>query len=394
MAKKKVNKINNAFVVSKYYGFNNIDKFDVEKDDIERAMNLRKGSQFIDKILRPLEEQIAILRVSKEKENLKTEYPILLYQEDLPKGSHKKPRLKKDERNINLHIIGTPKSIAEALLIKTAISILEEEGIKDISLEVNSIGGKESLTQFMKELNSYYKKNISELNGTCKQLFKDGAHSLISCGNKDVKKLSEDAPSPLEFLTEPDRKHFSEVIEYLESENIPYEVNKDILGDPHYSTHTVFTILDKKSGKIVATGTRCDSISKKIGLKKQIPSACLSLVLKDPKKVPDSKLPNSKKYNFCFIQLGKDAKFKALKVLETLRKANIPIYQALGRDKLSSQLIIANRNKVPYILLMGQKEAITNSVVVRDTRTHSQISVPIDKLVPHLKELLKKLKNK
>ena len=233
---------------------------------------------------------------------------------------------------------------------------------------------------------------MNELSPTCKQLFKDSTHSLVSCGNRSVEKLSEEAPSSLEFLNESNRKHFSEVIEFLESENIPYEINKNLLGDPYYSSHTIFTIINKKNGKIVATGTRCNQLQKRIGIRKELPSTSMTMLLNKPKKTSKTDLPSKEKYKFCFIQLGNDAKFKALEIIDTLRKAKIPIYQSLTRDKLSSQLELAQRNRVPYILLMGQKEAMDNTVVVRDTRTHSQISVPIKNLVVHLKKLLKDLK--
>ncbi|MFT5180112.1 MAG: histidyl-tRNA synthetase [Candidatus Paceibacteria bacterium] len=392
MTKKETNsKTSNSFIVSQYYGFKKMSKFKVNDTDTEKSKSIKKNSEYLDKVLRPVEEQLALFRTCSELEDKRTEYPALVYQEDSPKGDHKKPRLKTGDKNISLHIIGTPKSIAEALLIKTALSILEEEGIKDVSLEINSVGGKESLAQFTKELNAYYRKNMNSMSQTCKQLFKEGSHSLVSCGSKEVKKMSEEAPSSLDFLSEDDRKHFSEVIEFLESENIPYEVNKNVLGDPYYSSHTVFTIINKKDGKIVATGTRCNNISKKVMGRKEMPTTSLTLLLNNPKKASVPAFPERARHKFCFIQLGNDAKFSGLKVIETLRKAKIPVYQSLSRDRLSSQLEIAERNRVPYILLMGQKEAMDQTVVVRDTKTHSQIPVPIKTLVPYLRNILKGL---
>ncbi len=67
--------------------------------------------------------------------------------------------------------------------------------------------------------------------------------------------------------------------------------------------------------------------------------------------------------------------------MEILRKANIPVYQSLSKDKLTSQIAQAEKMKVSYILLMGMKEALENSIVVRNTTTRSQETILIQDLV-------------
>lgn len=378
-------KVDNAFIVSQFYGFDGVELPEVEKEDIERAKTLRKDSKFIHDIMPPVEEPLAILRNYKDEATRENAQPILLYCEGQAKGSHNKKKPKPGEKNISLHVIGTPKSIAEAILIKTAMCILQEEGYKDLSVEINNIGGKDSMNQFFKELTAYYRKNLSNLNAECRQMFKEGTHALIMCKNKIKDEVLNEAPTPLSFLTEESRNHFKEVIEYLESQDIAFEINKDVLGDPHYSTNTVFTILDKKTGKILATGSRYDQLSKKSGLKKDIPSAGITIKINKPKQVPRSREMKSAK--FFFIQIGLDAKRLGLKVLEELRNANIPVYQSLPNDRLSVQLKNAKKLKAPYILIVGQKEANDKTVLVKDANTHSQESVPLKDLVKHLKKM-------
>ena len=70
-----------------------------------------------------------------------------------------------------------------------------------------------------------------------------------------------------------------------------------------------------------------------------------------------------------------------------LRQAKIPVHQSISRDKITTQLAKAKRYKVPYVLIMGQKEAHDGTVVVRDVESHSQISVPIKELANYLKHL-------
>lgn len=390
MAEKKKAKprsVPQSFVISQYFGFNEIDLPEVKKDDMVKAKSLRKGYAYIDKCLPPLEEHIALLRDYKEQEQIKKRpLPLMVCFEGQAKGSHKKNRKKPGESIHNLHIIGTPKSIADAILIKTALCILQETGHNNLSLEINSVGGKESLAQFNRELTNYYKKHLPSLSTSCRQLFKDGAHSLVTCGTVPGEIKSE-APSPFTFLSDTSREHFKEVLEYLETQNIPYEINKDILGDPHYTTHTVFTIVDSKTGKILASGSRFNMLGKKIGIRKDIPCASVTLHLTKNKNVRASEMPDLRKSKFYFIQFGFEAKLKSLEVIELLRKVKIPVYQSLSQDKISSQLEIAKKMKFPYVLIMGHKEAQDNTVLVRNLESHSQVAVPIQDLPAYLKKL-------
>jgi histidyl-tRNA synthetase len=374
--------VSNAFVISKYYGFEGVDLPEISKEDLELADKIRKGSKYEHADLPPLEYKISLLKNHKD-QDFEVHDPVMLYCESTTKHG----KTVSGDKNIQLQIIGTPKSIAEALLIKTTLCILQEEGFKDIGVEINNVGGKESLPNFIRELNNYYKKHLNDMDTDCRQLFKDGPHALVTCSTTIKPEIKQNSPSPLNYLNENNRVHFKEVIEYLDVEGIPYDVNKDILGNPNYSTNTVFKIIDKKSGKVLATGTRYNQLAKKVGHKKDLPGVGVTIKIAKPKQVPSSKVPKSNNVKFFFIQIGSQAKFKSLQVLEMLRKAKIPVHQTITRDKITNQIAKAKRLKTPYVLIMGQKEAIENSVLVRDTQTHSQTAIKIDNLIDYLKNL-------
>ena len=106
----------------------------------------------------------------------------------------------------------------------------------------------------------------------------------------------------------------------------------------------------------------------------------------------DGRIPTSKKIEkplVCFVQIGFEAKLKSLQVIEMLRAAKIPTYQSLSHDKLSSQLQIADNQKIPYAIIMGQKEAMENSVIVRCMANQSQETVPLPNLQKYLEKILK-----
>jgi histidyl-tRNA synthetase len=94
-----------------------------------------------------------------------------------------------------------------------------------------------------------------------------------------------------------------------------------------------------------------------------------------------------KKPKIYFIQLGAEAKLKSLAIIEILRKAHIPIAQSLSKDSLGSQLAIAERLAIPYVLIFGLKEALNNSVIVRNMSNRSQETIKLSELLEYLKEI-------
>src|SRR5690606_21961715 len=105
------------------------------------------------------------------------------------------------------------------------------------------------------------------------------------------------------------------------------------------------------------------------------------------KKSKSSPSRGVQKSKFYLIQLGFNAKLRAVPLIERLRRANISITHSLSKDKLSSQLGTAENLHLPYVLIIGQKEALENSVVVRNVETRSQETVPMDSIVEYLKKL-------
>ena len=96
-----------------------------------------------------------------------------------------------------------------------------------------------------------------------------------------------------------------------------------------------------------------------------------------------------KKPKVYFIQLGIEAKLKSLNVIEILRKAHVPMTQALSKDSLGAQLGMAEKSGAPYTIIFGQKEAIDGTVIVRNMATRSQDNVKHKNLGEYMKGLNK-----
>jgi len=132
---------------------------------------------------------------------------------------------------------------------------------------------------------------------------------------------------------------------------------------------------------------RAYALYKKLGFKKEVPMIGIKINFKSD--FEKRLIPKIKRSSVFFIQLGDEAKHKSLKVIDILRQEDIYIYHSLGRDKMAGQLAMADRVKTPYILIMGKKEAMENTIMIRDVATRSQETIAILDLTNHLKKLFK-----
>ncbi len=375
-----------------YYGFTPAKHFQISKDDTKKASALKdswsKNCSGMPWLFTQTfaEERVALLREYVEDNMLSLPQPVMLI--------HESETIKERAKStINLEVIGTAESIAEAILIKSATSILHDNGHKDFTIEINSIGDKESLNKFTKELTNYYKKNLNSLSAHCRQNFKKDPFYVLPCNECDTEcKLKEGMPTSISSLSDEARAHFTSVLEYIETMKIPYKINNCLVPDRKYGSGTIFEIKellsDGNTGEVLAVGFRYDGLAQKIGNKKDIPGAGVKIFLK--KKAVIKKISKLPKPIAFYIQLGDEAKHRSLEVIEMLRREGVYIYHMLGRDKFGSQFSLVEKSKVPYVIIMGKKEYIENSVMVRDNATRNQQTVPLEKLVEYVNQLVKR----
>ncbi|MFA6446334.1 MAG: His/Gly/Thr/Pro-type tRNA ligase C-terminal domain-containing protein [Candidatus Paceibacterota bacterium] len=372
-----------------YYGFMPISNPVTDRNDSDRARELRNSETGDDLeiydfplLSHRLEEKITMLRAYSEKNWIIEPQPVMFAYKECENKNRKK-HISRDGR-LTLDLIGPSRSGSEAVLIKTAISILEKHGIKDVMVEINALGDRQAAQRFAKELIPYYRKYLNDMPAPCIQLMKKDPFLLGSCEHEKCRCFAEGAPKPTHFLSEPAREHLKEVFEYLETLGIPYRINDLLVGSGSLYPQTIFRIVSPDTGTIHATGVRFDWLGKKAGCKKETPIVSLKMVYK---KDTQEKQVKIKPPRLCFVTLGTEAKLKSLEVIETLRQAKVLVYQALGRDKFAGQVALADKLRLPYVLIMGKKEAMENSVIVRNTITRSQEVVLIPNLAQYVKAL-------
>lgn len=393
--------------VAMYYGFKPIETPALEHEEIFTS-SIGEGTDVIDKemyslktkggdklALRP-EHTASLMRAYIENGMQTLPQPVMFYQYG-PSFRHDNPQKGRYRQfwQFDADILGSDKSIMDALIIKVAITILEEAGAENLSVDINSIGDKECRKNYIRELTNYYKKNLSSLPAVDRERLKTNPLRILDSKEPETKEINEKAPDAISFLGADSKKHFKEVLEYLEEMGVPYTLNKNLVRGLSYYTRTVFEIIDQTGAEngsplTLAGGGRYDYLAKAIGHKKDVPAMGMAIgvdrIVQAPwyKKLTPRIMKKPKIY---FIQLGMEAKLKSLNIIEILRKAHIPLHQSLSKDGLSAQLAIAEKLNIPYTIIFGQKEAIENSVIVRDMSDRSQKTVSIDKLSDYLKKL-------
>ena len=393
--------------IAVYYGFKPIETPILEQEEVFTS-SIGVGTDIVDKemytfrtkggdhvAMRP-EGTAGAVRAYIEHGMQSLPQPVMLYYYG-PFFRHDNPqkgRLR-ELRQFGFEIIGGEKSISDAMIIQLTYLTLQEAGAKNLILDINSIGDKECRGQYMKELTSYYNKHINQVCNICKQRVKTNPMRVLDCKDPKCAEVKEKAPDSVGALCDGCKKHFKEVLEYLEEMNLPYQINKNLVRGLSYYTRTVFEISEgtpkegNEHGMTLAGGGRYDYFAKMLRSKKDIASVGVSIGVD---RVVRSDWFNGlaprimKKPKIYFIQLGTEAKLKSLNIVEMLRKGKIPIEQSLSKDSLTTQLGIAEKLEIPYVILFGQKEALENSVIVRHMANRSQDTVKIDKLLEYLKK--------
>ncbi|MEK7118774.1 MAG: histidine--tRNA ligase, partial [Patescibacteria group bacterium] len=329
-------------------------------------------------------------------------------------------------RQFGIEMIGSPKSISDAMVIYLTAMILNDVGLKNITIDVNSIGDKDSRVPYLRELTQYYRKHINRLCANCRERIKTNPLRLLDCKSAECQPYKEKAPQSIAHLSSASKEHFKEVLEYLDALKLTYRINPYIVRGLDYYTHTVFEITetpdgmisealaenatqleetaDEKRGRMaknereaitvaplaLAGGGRYDYLAKRLGSKKDVPAVGGSIGVDRVLLSPNYKAVTPrivKKPKIYFIQLGFEAKLKSLEVIEVLRNARIPVAHSLNRDSLSGQLGTAEHLEIPYAIIFGQKEALDGTVIVRNMQTRSQDTVKLAKLAEYIKNI-------
>ncbi len=316
---------------------------------------------------------------------------------------------------------GDESPAADAEVIYMALLFLESLGLKNLVLRVNSIGDANCRPQYLKALKDFFKSRNKKLCVLCKDRAKTNILRILDCKEEACREVFKEAPQFLDYLDEHCRDHFKKVIEFLDEIKAPYRLDPFLVRGLDYYTNTVFEIaLEEMSpAEEVVEEKLLDSAQGKPKEEKEGPvSTGLTLVaggrynklvnlLGGPvtpavgwaigierlimaMKKLSIKVPENKSQPKIFLaQLGDFAKRRSLVLFEEFRHHGIKAGTSLGRDSIKAQLRIANRLNVKFTLIIGHKEAIDKTVIMREMDSGIQEVIPMDDIIEAVKKRLK-----
>lgn len=377
--KWSLNEFDKSLITATYFGFMPVTAPRVSQEDIALTEYCGEYPYY------DAAEKAAVIRHYLEQNLASLPHPLAI--------AYKKAPARKRAGGYALHFIGSPSGIAEATLIRAALSILSEEGYKNLRVDINCIGDKESIGVYEKELGNFVKKFGAGLSETLKASIKEDVFNLFRHEEEEIVQLRSIAPSSITFLSAQSRLYFKEVLEYLEALNIDFRLSSELIGEKNHASHTIFAIksigatAEELGEATLAVGYRYSRLGRRLGLRKEIPMAgvnIFSMPGTNQEKKVYKQLPRPK---FYLVQLGREAKIKTLSLIELLRSHHIPVHHFLGKDKLTVQLSNAENLRVSYLIIIGQKEALDGTATVRNVTTRAQDTISLSELPQYLKHI-------
>lgn len=294
----------------------------------------------------------------------------------------------------NFDMFGENDPILDAQTIQLAYRVVQQLGLKNIEFQVNSIGTPESRRDYEKALVRYLEAQKGKLCQNCRERLMSNPMRILDCKEDKCIQLTAHAPQSIDYLDQESRDHFKRLLEYLDELELPYSINTRLVRGLDYYTNTVFEIRSTdKDGKnySLGGGGRYNRLIESLG-GESTPAIGFGLGLDRivlEMKRTQVKPHQEPKPKVFLAQLGDMAKKKSLRLFSALEKNGILIAESFGRGSLKSQLRVANRLGVEVTIIIGQKEALDGTAIVKDMVSGTQETVTQERLVDATKKILK-----
>ncbi|MDP3015281.1 MAG: histidine--tRNA ligase [bacterium] len=288
---------------------------------------------------------------------------------------------------------GENDPVYDAQIILAGYRLIEELKIKNLTVEINSLGCKNCRLIYRRKLQDYYRKLSVKICKDCRRRLSLNPLRLLDCKNENCQAIKTKAPIMLDNLCSACRNHFRLVLEYLDELNLSYILNPYLVRGLDYYNRTVFEFTAEKLKFSLGGGGRYDDLGEMLGAKKgSLPAIGNSLgverLIEAMKERGIDVVPKSKTKVF-LIQIGQPAKKRAFCLIEEFRKSGVKVLESLGRESLNSQLRIADKEGAAIALILGQREVFEDSIIIRDMKSGAQETVPLAKVVEEVRKRIR-----
>lgn len=288
-------------------------------------------------------------------------------------------------------VFGLFNHLTEAQTIGGVWEFLKSLGLKDCTLEINHIGNDQCQLAYQETLRDFLMAKKFQLCDNCNEHLQGRALNVLRCANLDCQELLTEAPAVLDFLDETSKAHFTNILEALDELAIPYQLNSLYAGpDGHGKTNFVIRGKLKGENVVIGEGGYHDGLMQNLCGKNYCCfgfSGSLSKVreLLEANKITAAKEQKSEVF---LVPLGELAAKKNLRLFRDLTAEKISVYDHFGNAGVKNQLKQAETFHAPIALIMGQKEAMDEMVILRDVKSGMQEIISYDKIVQEVKKRL------
>jgi histidyl-tRNA synthetase len=285
---------------------------------------------------------------------------------------------------INCEYMGVKEAMADVETMKLAYDILKAIGLKNIKLEINSLGSVESKKAFEEALIKYLTKYKNDLSEDSKIRLEKNPLRILDSKDEGDKKILQNAPKISDYYTQEDKNFFDEVLDGLNSLQIDYFINSFLVRGLDYYTSTVFefTTTDLGAQGTVLGGGRYDNLVKEMGAG-DIPAVGFGggierMMLLLNKEIKDNRA-------IAIIPVTENENDYALKTASELRDKGI-YAEFFYSGKLKKKLNKANQFNCKYAVIIGEAEIETNEFKLKDLDSGEEKLVKREKLAKMFKD--------
>lgn len=315
--------------------------------------------------------------------------PTKLYY-NIPCFRYEKPqsgRLR-EFHQFGIETFGTKDMMADAEIISLASDFLNQMGITDIELRINSVGCPECRKKHREALREFLQPKYEELCDTCKDRFDRNPMRILDCKSPVCQELIKGAPMMLDYLCDDCAEAFEDLKSNLEAMGIEYTVDPGIVRGLDYYTKTAFEFVTTKIGAqgTVCGGGRYDHLVEEIG-GPETPGVGFGLGkerLLLTMEACGAEIPQPPGTDVFIAVMGDEAKAAGLRLMRELRLVGVSVQMDILGRNIKNQFKYANRINAAKTVVIGQDELEKNSFAIKDMKTSEQTIVPMEKIAEEL----------
>ncbi len=297
----------------------------------------------------------------------------------------------REHHQFGLECFGAKDASADAELILLAYRLLSGLGVKNLSVNINSIGCPNCRPKYHAELKSFLGERVQDMCGDCKTRFERNPLRVLDCKQPHCQELVKDAPSMLDLLCDECREHFAQLQAFLSAAKIPYAIDSRIVRGLDYYTKTVFELITAtENGNLtVCGGGRYDNLVEQLG-GPSLSAVGFGMGIERVLMLLDGEgieLPRPDLYDVFVTYMG-DHKVDAFALVQSLRDAGIKADMDHTGRSLKAQFKYANKVAARLTATLGDDEVANGVVKVKNMATKEERTIAIAEIAAGVKGVL------